>query len=349
MVMTRPGYAKRPSGLYAPGQAARSHNGQGRYFAQPSVADVRPVDPVLTDMSVGFKNDRFLGDAIAPFKEVSEQSGTFMVWTRDFWFRRQEGAERAPEGPYLRTGYGVTNDTYRTIELGFEKLLGEVTQKASQTPEDLETQDVNFLTNLMQIELEKRAAAAYFVTGVWGTSTTLSGTDQWSDFANSNPITNAQTAMRTVKQNTGGWPNKMFMGLTAWEKLSEHPLILDKYKHTQVGVMTPALVAAALQGSAPSLEIVVGDSIENTAAEGATFVGANIWTDNVLFLVANQPGLGVANGAATLIWNEKGNVPWAVQQYQEENRRSIVSRVFTHAAFKIMSSQHGYIYLDAVA
>lgn len=314
-------------------------------FALPTANDVRPVDPVLTNLSIGFKNDRFLWDQIAPSSEVALRAGTFFLYDRAYWMRRHEGAKRAEDGRYTRVGYGVSTDTYETIERGFEKLLDDPTEASSQTPDDLQRKDVEFLTNLIQLELEKDVAAGCFVTGVWGTSTTLSGTDQWSDYDSSDPITDANTAIRAIMRNTGTKPNMLFIGASSWDKLREHPLLLDKYKHTQVGVMTEALVAGALGID----ELVVGDSVENTAGENVTYSGGDIWTDNALFAVKNAPGLSIAAGALTFIWNEAGNVPWAVQNYRSEEVRGNVTRVFTHYVPKIVSSQHGYIYLDTVA
>jgi hypothetical protein len=313
-----------------------------RMYALPTIEDVRPVDPVMTNLSIGFRNDKFLWDKIAPPAEVDQKSGTYFTYTRDFWFRRQEGAERAAEGPYLRVGYGVGTSTYDCVEIGFEKLLGDSISKASQTPEDLQDLDVAFLTNLMQIELEKRVAATTFVTGVWGTSNTLTTTDQWSDYDGSDPIANADTAITTIKRNTGASPNTLFVGRAAWDNLKEHPLIIDKYKHAQVGIMTPALVANVLGVG----EIMIGDSVENTAAEGATFSGSDIWTDNALFVCRNTPGLMVPAGAFTFMWNERGNVPWGADSYRDDSRRSNVSRIFSHVDPEVVSAQHGYMFLD---
>jgi len=193
-----------------------------------------------------------------------------------------------------------------------------------------------------------RVAASHFVTGVWGTSTTLSATAspfQWSDYAQSDPIADADTAKRVIKRNTGATPNVLFVGLLAWERLKEHPLITEKYKHTQVGIMTEELVARVLGVD----EVIVGDSVQNTGDDNQAFSGADIWTDNALFLVRNQPALGVANGGYTFMWNEKGNIPWGVESYRDEPVRSNITRVFTHIHPVIVSSQHGYLYLDAAA
>lgn len=309
----------------------------------PTKNDVRPVDPVLTNMSIGFKNDRFLWDQIAPPDETPERSGTFFIYTRDYWFRRVARAERAATAPYERVDYGVQTDTYKAMEYGFEKGLGDPIKNSSQTPESLEVRDNQFLTNLIQLELEIQVAAAAFVTGVWGTST--NPTTQWSDYDNSDPIADIDTGKRTIRRNTGAKPNTLFIGALCWESLKEHPLLIDKYKYTQKGILTEDLVAAAFDVDS----LVVGDSVQNTAAQGQTFVGADIWTDNALLLVKNNPGLLVPNGATTFIWNERGNFPWAAESYREEKIRSDVQRVFSHWDIKIVSAQHGYMLLDCIA
>jgi len=316
----------------------------------PTVNDVRVVDPIMTNLSLGFRNKEFFYDRIFPPVPVNQASGTFFIWTRDYWFRRPVGGVRAESGPYNRVGFGVGSDTYSTLEYGWEYALDEVTAKKSQTPESLDVLAAQYLSNIMQLELEKQAAAAGFVTSVWGTTTTLTTTDQWSDYDASDPIANADTAKRTIRRNTGDEPNMMFVGAITWEKLKEHPLILDKYKHTQTGILTEALVAAALGID----QLVVGKSVENTAVEKApgtaSFTGADIWGDSALFLkVTPSPGLMVPNGGYRYIWDEKGNVPWAMENYLEPQTRSTIHRIFSHWAYKITGAQYGYIYLDTNA
>ncbi len=137
----------------------------------------------------------------------------------------------------------------------------------------------------------------------------------------------------------------LMVGLLGWEKLKEHPLILDKYKHTQTGIMTEDLVAAVLGMDS----LVVGDSVENTADEGLAFTGADIWTDSALFFKNETPGAMTATSAVTFIWDEKGNFPWAIETYHDDAIRSDITRIFTHQDPQITSAQHGYLLLDLVA
>jgi len=320
-----------------------------RKYALPTQNDVRPVNPVLTDLSIGFKNEEFIWDLLAPVVATDQKSGTYFIWDRDYWFRTFEeaqGAKRAPEGPYKRVAYGVSTSTYDTVEYGFEKPTGDPIVAASQTPESLTQQDIAFLTNLIEMELERLISSTLFKASVWGTDNTLAGVNQWSDFANSDPIGDFDTAKSTIRQNTGATPNQAIMGIATWNDLKEHPLILDKYKHTQSGIMTEELVAAALGID----KIVVGKSARNTAKEGQTFVGSDIWTDSCLIMSSvPSPGLAVPAAAYTFMWDEVGNIPWAVQEYREEQTRSNVARVLTHAVPKATSAEHAYLILDTTA
>ena len=318
-------------------------------MAQPTSRDLRPIDPLLTNMSIGFRNDRFFYDLVAPMQVVPQPSGQFTVWESEYWFRRQEGSDRGSHAPYVRVGYEVGYDNYRTSEIGFEKLLADPDVAASQLPENLEAQDVAFITNLMQMELEGRTVESLFTTGVWGTDKTLSGTNQWSDLSMSDPIQDVYDAITKIREMTGVPPNRMFMGQQVWKQLKEHPDITEKYKYTQTGIMTPQLVAAVLDIP----ELYIGDTVEVKGAEnrgsGATYARTKVWGPHALITVNNTPQLGVANGAYNFVWDEKGNVPWAIENYREESVRATINRIFTHFTTKVVSKEHGYFIKNAVA
>ena len=204
------------------------------------MGDVRPVDPVMTNLSIGFKNEAYYWDKLAPVVPVSEKSGTYFIWDKDYWLRKVAGSERAPSVPYTRVDKGVSTGTYECFERGYEELVYDPIRKASQTPEALDVQATAHLTEIMQLELEKLVAGTIWKTGVWGTDVTLSGTSQWSD-ATSNPITALDTAMRVVKRNTGSKPDVMFISGTVWDTLKEHPILIEKYKYSQKAILTEEL------------------------------------------------------------------------------------------------------------
>ncbi len=122
--------------------------------------------------------------------------------------------------------------------------------------------------------------------------------------------------------------------------------MLDKYKYTSPGILSQELVARALGLE----ELFVGDSVENTANEGATFSGAFIWGKNMLiFARAPTPGLMVANGAYTFVWNRGGAFPWGIDSYRDDPVSSDITRVRSDYDIKVVSKQHGYYINTAVA
>lgn len=315
-------------------------------MAQPTRNQTRPVDPVLSDFSIGSVQENWIADEAAPVLPVEEQSATYFEYTRDYWFRVHDGAERAEGGRALRIGYGVEHRTYRTRDRTIEKPLDDVVDAASQLPEGLSVTDIDFLTRQIQMHIETDTAGIVFASGNWGTDDTLSGTDQWSDYADSDPIADAKTASRTIRRNTGSKPDRLILGDEAWEDLRDHPLIVDRFKHTQAGVLTEELVAPLMDVN----RIVVGSGIQNNAAQGAAFNGADIWADNALFVVqAPTPGFRTPTGAYRFHWNFRNAVPWGIDTYRSEEIQSMISRVISHYDVQVVAPDYGYLFLDVSA
>lgn len=317
-------------------------------FALPTINDVRPIDPILTNLSIGYQNDEYIWDRVAP-PVPSDRSGTFFVYTRDFWFRSFEaagGLVASENSQYKRGGYGVTSSTFETIQYGIEKLTDRPTIAGSQTPENLIDTDVAWVVNILALNYERLVAAATFITGVWGTSTTPGS--KWDDDTNGTPISDVLTGRQTIRRATGKNPNQMIIGAEPWDSVSEHADLLEKYKFTQPdgGVLGPDLVAQAFK--LPSGGLIIGEAIYNTALEGATFVGTDVWGDNALLMYQTPPGQRVGMAVGTQIWDEAGQgaIPWALNQYATENQRANVVQGFYHAVPTLSSTVSGYILLD---
>ena len=275
----------------------------------------------------------------APVDPTNNQSGQYPVYDKGFWYRVPNGMDRGPGAPYQRQGYGISWQNFLCSEIGIEKILDDGVRAGSLTVEDLEMKDTAFVTQLMELKLEKQAAAAFFVTGVWSTDKVPA--TKW-DAAMSTPIKDIRAGMQGIRKKLGKMPNKLILGDATWAVLQDHTDFTDRIKYSQTGIVTTQLVAELFGFD----EVVIGGAVEVTSAEGIdTEVDADLWGDNVLLLCQEPMGLGVTSAAATFVWpgGMQGANPWAVQQYREETVRSNVMRAFTYRDMKVLVKDAGYL------
>ena len=78
-------------------------------MSQPTINQVQAVDPVLTNMLVGYQqaDNRFIADRLFPQVQVDKDSGTYYILTKKYFFlnEMQERAPGAPARPFRRKEY----------------------------------------------------------------------------------------------------------------------------------------------------------------------------------------------------------------------------------------------------
>uniref|UniRef100_A0A6M3J7P0 Putative capsid protein n=1 Tax=viral metagenome TaxID=1070528 RepID=A0A6M3J7P0_9ZZZZ len=313
-------------------------------MAQPTPSDVH-IDAALSNISIAYKNDNYVGDQLFPIVPVDKQSDYYFVFTKDFWFRNSV-ERRGPGGRYPEGGLELSSTQYVCINKALSFPLPVEVIDNQDAAVDLETDGAEWLADQFMIDREIALKAKIMDASAWTSSTTLSGTSQWSDYANSDPIGDIHTGMETVKKLIGRYPNVCFMGAEVWDKLKWHPDMLDIYKHTEKAVLTKEMVANIFDGIE---KVLVGDAIYNSAAEGATFSGGYIWDKNcILMYVPASPGLRTPSAGYTFIWKQNGyQIP--IERVEERLRRRDV--LLADHAFdqKVVGADCGYEVINAVA
>ncbi len=213
----------------------------------------------------------------------------------------------------------------------------------------LEMTSAEWLADQFMLDRENKMAADFFKTGVWGTSTTLSSTDQWSDAVNSDPITDVDLGLQTVQKATGRRPNTLTIGQEVFDKLKIHPLLLDMYKYTGRGTLTQPLVAEAL-----GIErLLIGAAVKNTANPAATFSGSYIWGKNALLTwTPAAAGLRVPSAGYTFVWtglSGGGGFQTVITSVRDDMRDRDLIRGKTAWDQAAVGTDLGYIILNAVA
>jgi len=308
------------------------------------------IDTPLTNMVIGFEPQGFVVQNIFPSVAVKKQSDVYYKWEKGDFFRIPDTL-RAPKTKGRSVVFNVSSDTYYApnYALVHEEAFEDM-GNADQVLKGRQKR-VRALKNLLYLDWENRVASMLTSGSNLGSYTTLSGTSQWSDYANSDPVNDIETGKEAIRSTTGLDTNLIIVGHTAHRKLIHHPDILDRIKYVQKGVVTADVLAAVFDVE----RYVVGKTIKNTGSEGLTDSFSDVWGDNVVLAhVTNgpdpdgkdpslgysfrweAPGLG-GNQWAAEIWNDPNGGNYEnrrLQYFQDE---------------KITASELGYLIIDTVA
>ncbi len=309
-------------------------------------------DVALSNLSIAYAQEeaRFIANQVFPEVPVDKRSDKYYIWARDFWHRavmaRKTSGSKTP-----RAGLGINTATY-TCE-GF--WLGYQLDRDTIANEDAtvrsEQAATKWLTYQALLNREIKFAADFFVTGIW-TEATLSSTDQWSDFDGSDPIAKAKAAIQAIEKASGAAPNTLVVSGEVFDNgLENHPLLIDRYKYTQKGILTADLIAPLLGVKT----LLVARAIKNSAVEKAeateSYTGAYIFGKNALFLnVVPDVGLEQPAAGKTFNWRRGGEkTSMIIERYADDDSDADILRIRDYFDQKQTSSPHGYMYLTAVA
>lgn len=315
-------------------------------MAQPTHSEIQAVDPVLTNMLVGYMqaDDRFIASKLFPVVPIEKQSGTFYKFTKKYFFLDQLKS-RAPGGSFARGGYGVETDTVLANIWGLEHVIPAENRANNQMPMDLERAGLAWLAQQSLIRKERAFSADFMTTGVWGTDDNNSATD-WDDQTNGDPINDVLTARRTISNNTGQDGNTLAVGYIVHQAIVNHPDIIDRVKYVQTATL--ASIEGAIAACFGITNYWVGKASYNSANEGQTFSASAIVDDDALVCyVAPSPAIMSASAGYTFAWQGGGGVGSALM-YSEQQVKGDVLQHSEAWDQKVVGSDLGYFFADIV-
>lgn len=298
------------------------------------------VDAALSALSVGYRaGPTFIAEQIAPRVRVGKESDKYFKFGKDNL--RVGKSFRANGTPAAEVSYSLSTDSYTVDEHAYEGVVTDRDVRQADAPLDPAMDMTDNLTDRLLTDLEKDVAGVMTDSAQLTKGETLSGTSQWSDYNASDPLKDFETGKASVRKNVGRRANLVVMGDAVWQKLRQHPDIIDRLKHTQLGVATEALLAQLIGVD----RVLIGDSIENTAAEGATDVLADIWGKHAVVAYVNpNPGRRVVSLGYLFSTQDR-----RVERYRDEKVSGDRVRVSDFWGLKIVAADAGYLIKDAVA
>ena len=310
----------------------------GKVFYAPDITDVH-VDSILSGVSVKYTNEAYIADQVMPVVPVKKESDKYYKYTRN-WKLPQ--SKRAAGAEANEVEWNVTTDTYSCEEYALKDLIPDRVRDNADNPLSLDVDSTENLTDLIQLGREKRIADIVFAAGSFGAQTSaLSGTNQWNDYAGSDPIGDVRTAKSVVHAASGKMPNVMVIGYQAYLKLLDHPDILERIKYTQKGIITADLIAQVFEVD----KLLVGKALYDSTIEGVAESLGYVWGKKVALLYS-EPSPGLKKVSFGYQFQNRG---FSVKKWREEKRAGDFIEAGEIRDEKIVAAATGYLYTTVVA
>jgi len=175
-----------------------------------------------------------------------------------------------------------TSNSYDITRHGLEGMVTPDDFANADAPYDARKDETEALVTMLWLAREKGLADALTNTATITQNTTLSGTSQFSDFANSDPLGQFLTARKTIRDSTGLPPNGAVMDWEVAQQLRYHPGILEALGFTtgvRTGALTPQELASALQVD----RLLIAKAVHNSAKLGQSDSVAAVWGKHIVF------------------------------------------------------------------
>lgn len=251
------------------------------------------VDKLLTDVSNGLFQElkSFICEELLTNIGVIQQSGIVGKYGTNHLRVHANSMGGRGEAPRVSLVKTDVSQKYLIDDHGLEEIVTPNDYANFELPFDAERDKVLHLTYAMLVAKEVALATAMGSTAANLTqNTTLTGTSQFSDFQNSDPITNINTARENIRGLVGFYPNVAWCDAAVYEKLRVHPEIWDRlgFKYNQVGQLTQANVEQALNVD----KLLVAKAVYNSASEGQSDTIVPIWGKDLFFgVIAPSSGI----------------------------------------------------------
>lgn len=327
-------------------------------MGNPTIQD-RHISRALTNISIAHAQSTgdFVARKVFPVIPVESQYDQFHVYEQADYNRIQMKL-RAPSTESAEAVFRLSKQNYSVNVFGLHKDIDDQERANADSVFQLDNEATTFLTDQRLIKEEYDFAAKYMAASVWGT--TITGVAaapgagqvlQWNDPA-STPIEDISTGRIAIMEATGQKANKLLLGAKAWESIKRHPDFIDLIKYGG-GPGSPALLQrAALAAILEIDEVLVMDSVVNTAAEGQTASQSFITGKSALLVhAAKVPGRMTPSAGYTFEWRTYlgGTSGTAIKKFRLDAIESDRIEIKSAYVQQITSAPLGYYWTTIVA
>lgn len=303
------------------------------------------VDTLLSNFSVLFKNDAYIGTELLPEVQVEKQSNRYAVWDiRDQLAYPDDSVGKNGDVKQLSSNVDLSN-SYIADPFALEELVDIDTIDNADMPLAPLTYATMKVNDAIAWNQERRCIDVLTTTGNYGSNfLAIPVGSEWNSAGGGNPVFNIQTAEASILG--GPTPTKKigFCSYDVYLCLARHPQIRDLHKYTQAGLMPPAYIAQLFNLDA----LLVGRAWKDTANPGQALSKARMWPN--VFGIVNvmaQPMKDSYGFGATFRWGAPfTEVAW---ERRKGRRGSYVTKVSKAYQSKVTAAYAGYLLTNCLA
>lgn len=311
-----------------------------------------PISPHYTSISLAYPNKRLIADRVLPRTQVEDMLFEYTSQTRveDFTIPDTKVGRLGRPGV---THFSATSDSSACVEHAREGIIPQRDIDRSRQNKyayDPRAKTTTRLTNILMLAREKRVSDLVFAAASYATANKVdvnaTAADQWDNYTDSDPI--AQ-----IMEANDGLPvraNKLVVGRPVATKLQMHPAVVAAVLGNGGNAATGGIVGLDALAQVLGLdEIIVGESIYNTAKPGQTQSDSAIWGKHAALLYINpqaQPKDDITFGLTA-----EFETRWAAEWYDRNaggSKGGVVVRVAENVKELVLCNDAGYFFENAI-
>ena len=302
------------------------------------------VDPMLTNVAIAYGNEALIADQVFPELGVKKQSGKHFTYDRGR-FRLTNTIRATGSGANEVTLSVSSGTTYFAEDHALKQFVADEDVDNAITPTSPFVDATENVTDMLRIDKENTLQTIVRSTVIMTANTTLSGTDQWSDYTNSDPFDDLETGKQAIHSAIGVDPNTLILGKEVWDKLKHHPSFLERVKYSQKGVITTQLLAELVGVD----RVLIGAAYYVSSDEGQTETTAYLWgKDAILAFINPRVAPKMITLGLTYTWKKMQTK--RLRGTDEEDRNGTYVRVGNmYYDQQVVSAVAGYLLKTVVA
>jgi hypothetical protein len=295
---------------------------------------LRVVDPILTNLALGYSPDYLIGNKLFPTVKVSSQKGRIPKFGKDSFVLRnsnraiRSNSNRIPSMEFETVEFSLQE---RDLEVAMDYLEESETYNLLQYEEKM-MQD---LMNILSLEKEKTIADFVQNPSNFASDMKLAMADG-DNFASlsQSPLTAIHNGIEQVRSKISRKPNIMIIGASAYKSIVSHTDFT--YSLNNVGKAWADL--AYLKELFNIDNIVIGNSVSSN--DGTTF--EDIWQDNVLIAYVDKSDKKSQYNPSYGYILQREGMP-EIDTYFENGGKVKIIRATDNWAMKVVAPEAAYL------